>query len=74
MIFTLFKNNFCLICGIVDESQYLSAEMGTAFNVILKTKIDMTALNKFIKLVISVSVFNVAEGNRAYHMPCACMR
>ena len=32
---------------------------------ISKTKIDMTALNRFIKLVISVSVLNDVEGNRA---------
>lgn len=32
---------------------------------ILKTKIDMTALNRFIELVISVSVLDDAEGNRA---------
>ena len=40
----------------------------------MKTKIDMTALNKFIKSVISVSVLNDAKGNKAYHMPCACVR
>ena len=43
-------------------------------NAILKTKIDLTALNKFIKSVISVSFFNDAEGNGAYDMPCACVR
>ena len=29
----------------------------------MKTKLDLTALNKFFKLVISVSVLNDAEGN-----------
>ena len=43
-------------------------------NAILKTKIDLMALKKIIKSVISVSVFNDAEGNGAYDMPCACVR
>ena len=41
-------------------------------NAILKTKIDDR--KKFTKSVISVSVFNDAEGNGAYDMPCACVR